>query len=85
MKKKTKSPWTKDKIRMLEINMSEVSIKNILNERARFRDFKSKHGAAKAAALCGVSTVTYWRWETGKTKPKGNDAKRVAELGIVRA
>lgn len=50
-----------------------------------FKAYKILHGAAKAAANCGVSTVTYWRWETGKTKPEGNDAKRVAELGLVRA
>lgn len=50
-----------------------------------FTAFKKIHGATAAAAKCGVSTVTYWRWETGKTKPEGNDAKRVAELGLVRA
>lgn len=50
-----------------------------------FTEYKKKHGATVAAANCGVSTVTYWRWETGQTKPEGNDAKRVAKLGLVRA
>lgn len=45
--------------------------------------FKKKHGATKAAALAGVSTVTYWRWETKQTRPQGNDADRLVELGVV--
>lgn len=44
--------------------------------------FKKKHGATQAAALCGVSTVTYWRWEIGRTTPQGNDAKKLVELGV---
>lgn len=46
---------------------------------------KAEHGPTKAAALCGVSTVTFWRWETGRTKPEGNDARRLAELGVTVA
>ena len=47
--------------------------------------FKKKHGATGAAALCGVSTVTYWRWETKQTAPQGNDARRLLRLGVVVA
>jgi DNA-binding XRE family transcriptional regulator len=44
--------------------------------------FKKKHGATKAAALAGVTTKALWSWETGRTAPKGNDARRLAELGV---
>lgn len=47
--------------------------------------FKKKHGPTKAALLCGVSVVTYWRWETKRTKPEGNDARRLVELGVTAA
>lgn len=47
------------------------------------KEFKKKHGATGAAALCGVSTVTYWRWQTKKTAPQGNDARRLIKLGVV--
>lgn len=46
------------------------------------KQFKEKHGPTAAAALCGVSPVTLWRWETGRTKPEGNDARRLVELGV---
>ncbi len=45
-------------------------------------DFKKKHGPTAAAALLGVTTVTIWRWETKRTAPEGNDARRLAELGV---
>ncbi len=44
--------------------------------------FVKLHGPTSAAALCGVSTVTLWRWATKKTTPKGNDARRLRELGV---
>jgi hypothetical protein len=47
--------------------------------------FKKKHGPTAAAALCGVSTVTLWRWLTKQTKPQGNDARKLAELGVTAA
>lgn len=46
------------------------------------KQFRKKMGASLAAYSCRVSTVTYWRWETGRTKPKGNDARRLVELGV---
>ena len=47
--------------------------------------FKKKHGATKAAALIGVTTVTVWRWQTKRTKPEGNDARRLVELRVTVA
>lgn len=47
--------------------------------------FKKKHGATKAAALIGVTTVTVWRWQTKQTAPHGNDARRLVRLGVVVA
>lgn len=48
--------------------------------------FVEQHGLTSAAALCGVSAVTLWRWQTGRTRPEGNDARRLEELGVeVRA
>lgn len=47
--------------------------------------FKKKHGPTAAAALCGVSVVTLWRWETKQTKPEGNDARRLVELCVTVA
>lgn len=44
--------------------------------------FEKKHGPMVAAALCGVSYVTLWRWKTKRTKPEGNDARRLIELGV---
>lgn len=44
--------------------------------------FKKKHGPTTAAMLCGVTTITLWRWETKRTKPEGNDARKLVELGI---
>lgn len=44
--------------------------------------FSKLHGPTSAAALCGVSTVTLWRWATKQTRPKGNDARRLVELGV---
>ncbi len=44
--------------------------------------FVKKHGPTAAAALCGVSAVTIWRWATLQTKPHGNDARRLEELGV---
>ena len=44
--------------------------------------FKKKHGPTAAAAICGVTTVTLWRWITKRTKPEGNDARRLVELGV---
>ena len=46
------------------------------------KQFKKKHGATKAAALIGVTTVTVWRWQTKRTKPEGNDMRRLVELGV---
>ncbi len=45
--------------------------------------FVKKNGPAAAAVACGVSTVTIWRWMTKRTKPQGNDARRLKELGVV--
>lgn len=45
--------------------------------------FVKLHGPTSAAALAGVSAVTIWRWATRQTKPKGNDARRLVELGVV--
>lgn len=44
--------------------------------------FKKKHGQTAAAAALGVSTVTLWRWLTKQTRPQGNDAGRLVELGV---
>lgn len=44
--------------------------------------FKAEHGPVQAAALLGISTVTLWRWETKRTVPQGNDARRLVELGV---
>ena len=44
--------------------------------------FVKRHGPTSAAALCGVTTVTLWRWQTKRTKPEGNDVRRLAELGV---
>ena len=40
------------------------------------------HGLTSAAALCGVSVTTLWRWHTRRTSPAGNNARRLVELGI---
>ncbi len=52
------------------------------NKTITLAQFKKKHGPTQAAALCGVSTVTIWRWETKRTVPEGNDARRLVELGV---
>lgn len=49
------------------------------------QQFVKRHGPTKAAAICGVTTVTLWRWQTKRTKPEGNDARRLADLGVVVA
>lgn len=49
------------------------------------QQFVKRHGPTGAAALCGVTTITLWRWQTKRTKPKINDARRLAELGVVVA
>lgn len=46
------------------------------------KQFKEKHGPTSAASLCGVTAVTLWRWITKRTKPEGNDARRLRELGV---
>ena len=51
-------------------------------KKMRLADYIKLHGLTTTAALCGVSVVTLWRWETKRTKPGGNDARRLAELGI---
>ena len=55
------------------------------NKQLTLEQFKKKHGATKAAALIGVTTVTVWRWQTRRTKPEGNDARRLLELGVTVA
>ncbi len=45
--------------------------------------FIKKMGSREAAAAAaGVSIVTYWRWMTGRTKPRGNDMKQLIKLGV---
>lgn len=44
--------------------------------------FKKRHGPTAAAALIGVTTVTLWRWETKRSRPEGNDVRRLTELQI---
>ena len=44
--------------------------------------FVKMHGPASAASLCGVSVVTLWRWKTKLTRPEGNNARRLVELGV---
>lgn len=51
-------------------------------KKQKLADFVKLHGIMQAGVLCGVSAVTLWRWGTGKTKPEGNDARRLAELGV---
>lgn len=87
MKKKTKtdSPWAQAPKRMQEIVRRGAAIEKMLKGPMTLSQFKKLHGPTGAAALCGVSTVTLWRWETKRTKPEGNDARRLAELGVVFA
>ena len=51
-------------------------------KKVRLIDFMAAHGATSAEALLGVSTVTLWRWQTKRTKPKRYDARRLDELGV---
>ena len=44
--------------------------------------FVDLHGRTPAAALCGVTVMTLWRWMKKRTRPSGNDARRLEELGI---
>lgn len=53
-----------------------------MKKKRTLKEFKKTLGATAAAAMLGVSVVTLWRWETGRTKPEGNDAKRLVELGV---
>ena len=51
-------------------------------KKVRLIDFMTTHGATTAASMLGVSTVTLWRWQTKRTKPKRYDARRLDELGV---
>ena len=53
-----------------------------MKKKLTLAQFKKNHGPTAAAALCGVTTVTLWRWITKRTKPEGNDARRLVELGV---
>lgn len=44
--------------------------------------FINERGSSMASVMIGVSTVTLWRWRKRKTSPRGNDAKRLRELGV---
>lgn len=35
-----------------------------------------------AAAKAGVSASTYWRWIHEGSRPRGNNARRLRELGV---
>jgi DNA-binding XRE family transcriptional regulator len=44
---------------------------------------KQAGGQVNAAKAIGVTYPTLWRWETGKTKPKGRLVReRLASLGV---
>lgn len=46
--------------------------------------FVKKCGGKSAAAVAvGVDPVTYWRWLTKRSKPQGNNLRRLVELGVV--
>ena len=51
-------------------------------KKVRLVDFVKLHGPTSAAAMCGVSVTTLWRWQTKRTKPKRYDARRLDELGV---
>lgn len=45
--------------------------------------FVMKCGSIEAAAaLAGVSGSTFWRWVHEETRPQGNNARRLRELGV---
>lgn len=45
--------------------------------------FKRKHGDAKRAALaCGVHPSTFGHWLAGESVPRGNNARRLRDLGV---
>lgn len=47
------------------------------------RGFIKRLGSLEAAAAAaGVSGSTYWRWVEEIHEPKGNNARRLRELGV---
>lgn len=48
------------------------------------RKFVELCGGQQAAAVeLGVLTTTVWRWLNKTAKPKGNNARRLKELGVI--
>lgn len=44
---------------------------------------KASGGIPQAAWDIGVRESTIWRWLNKKVKPKGNNARRLKDLGVV--
>ncbi len=43
---------------------------------------KACGGPEAAAAQIGVRSTTLWRWTTKRMRPKGNNLRRLVELGV---
>lgn len=47
------------------------------------KEFEDAQGSkAQAAITVGVGATTFWRWRNRITRPKGNNARRLRELGV---
>lgn len=72
-------------IRALEIHLNQHALSALVpvQKPITLHQFVKTCGSLEAAAAkAGVSGSTFWRWLHEGSKPQGNNARRLRELGV---